>query len=332
MNYNLSFITEQLILIMRHNFLKVVQIFLIISAFYGSVRLFYYFTDGFVISNIHSSFFSEENRETHRLSAVEQNQIKSILAQKFTYLGKGCQSYVFSSEDNKFVVKFLKYPRLHPKPWILWMKKWGIGQKFAEKNIEKKNLKTKMLFDSWKLAFDHLQEETGVIYAHLQKSHDLNTKLTIQDKLGLTHVVNLDEVEFILQKKAEPFCQTLEKLMVNQEEAKAKELIDRLFTMIISEYKRGFADNDHALMQNTGIIDFKPLHIDVGQFVFNEQLKSEEIYKYELFNKMFRLQEWLKEHYVSLYTHLHQKIYAIVGEEMYSLQPKLHNHAWSEKY
>ena len=60
--------------------------------------------------------------------------------------------------------------------------------------------------------------------------------------------------------------------------------------MLVSEYRRGFADNDHATVQNTGVLDGRPIHIDVGQFVRNERVKEPRLFHQELFNKTWKFQ------------------------------------------
>src|SRR5437868_4094151 len=81
----------------------------VIVALYGGGRLYFYLTDGFAIENITSQYPYDVKRETRSITQAEQQQIHSILSQKFSYLGKGCQSYVFVSEDDNYVLKFFKY-------------------------------------------------------------------------------------------------------------------------------------------------------------------------------------------------------------------------------
>ena len=84
--------------------------------------------------------------------------------------------------------------------------------------------------------------------------------------MGFKHTLNSDDFEFMIQKKATLLCPTLEEMMRQGQSLAAQQLIDRLLQVVMSEYQRGYADNDHALMQNTGVLQGEPIHIDVGQF------------------------------------------------------------------
>ena len=70
---------------------------------YGTGRLYYAVTAGFTIGNITSDFSYNEKWATAALTSSQRDQVKQILSQKFSYLGKGCQSYVFTSDDGKYV-------------------------------------------------------------------------------------------------------------------------------------------------------------------------------------------------------------------------------------
>lgn len=305
-------------------------LFLIIAATYGAGRLYYKVTDGFAMGNIISDFSYNPNWETHTLDKKSKEQLDAILAQKFFYGGKGCQSYVFMSEDGQYVLKFVKYQRFRPQAWLDYLTFVPFVDPYRLRKIEKKKKKLEMLFESWKIAFDELQDETGLLYVHLNKGKDLNRQVTIYDKMGFEHQVNIDQMEFLVQKRASMLCPSITALMDQKDEDGARKLLDRLLGMVLSEYNRGLADNDHALMQNTGVYQGAPIHIDVGQFVHNEQIKNHDVYKQELFSKTFKFRKWLKKNYPSLETYLDDQLLKIVGEDFYTLKPQVKNHAWSD--
>ena len=194
-------------------------------------------------------------------------------------------------------MKFVKYQRFRPQAWLDYFESIPLINRYRLGKIEKKQKKLDMLFTSWKVAYDHLKPETGLVYVHLNKSNDLQQALTIHDKMGFEHKLNMDDMEFLLQKRANMLCSTINNFMQNDQTAEAKELIDNLLNMILSEYSRGLADNDHALMQNTGAIGTMPVHIDVGQFVINPEISNPDVYKQELFSKTFKFRTWLAKHH-----------------------------------
>lgn len=300
---------------------KLITIFITLILLYGVGRLYFYFTDGFSVSNIASTFSPSPSRETRALSPYEKQHVDYILSQKFTYLGKGCQSYVFLSEDKNYVLKFFKYQRFYIQPWMESLSFIPFIKSYKEKKLAKKHEKLNRFFVAWKVAFDELQKETGLVFVHLNKTSDLNKTLSFTDKMGFSYNVNLDDMEFMVQKKAEMLCPYLKKLIDQKKLPEAKLFLNRLTALISSEYSRGFADHDHALMQNTGVFDNMPIHIDVGQFAKDETAKDSQVFKQHLFNKMYKFRAWLAKESPELNHYLEQQLVTIIGSEFYTMQP-----------
>lgn len=292
------------------------------AVMYALGRLYFHLTGGFTIGNITSDFAYRSDLDIRPLTTMEQQQLDQALNQSYHYLGKGCQSYVFLSEDKNYVIKFFKYQRFRLQPWLEYFPPLPAIVKYKEEKKEKKQQKLDYFFKSWKVAFENLKEETGLLYVHLNKTDHLQRVLIIYDKLGRSHQVNLDQLEFCVQGRAEMLCSKLMQFREKQEHSKARLLLQNLLTLILSEYHRGFADNDHALMQNTGVVNEKPIHIDVGQFVQNEEIKNPSMYKQELFTKMYKFKLWVKESYPELFDYLEEQLHLIIGPQYDKMKPK----------
>lgn len=305
---------------------RFVILVVVVAALYGLGRLYYRVTGGFTIGNITSTLPYDPRWVTKNLTASEQNSIKAILDQPFNYLGKGCQSYVFLSADGNYVIKFFKYQRFRIQPWIDFFSFVPAVDNYRLGKVDKKRNKLEGFFGSWKLAFDELQPETGLLYVHLNKSNHLKKQLVIHDKLGFEHRVNLDQMEFLLQRKATMLCPYIDELMLNGNKEEAKQLLSRILSTVLSEYQRGLGDNDHALMQNTGVLDGYPIHIDVGQFVKDEKFKDPHVYKQEIFSKTYKFRVWLRKRYPELVSHLESELQALIGESFSRMQPHFKPH------
>jgi len=297
---------------------------------YGAGRVYYRVTAGFTTGNITSSLPFDPRFETKPLNGVEKILVDSILSQEFHYLGKGCQSYVFASEDGKYVLKFFKYQRFTPQEWLKLFSFIPAVEEHRLKKIEEKKAKLENIFTSWKIAFDELKPETGLVLVHLNKTKDLNRELVIFDKMGFKTVLPIDDYEFLIQKRALMLTDVIDQQMKGGEIDQAKLLIDNLFSTILSEYNRGLGDNDHALMQNTGVLDGKPIHIDVGQFVKNEDFKEFDTQAQETFSKTYKYRIWLKKQHPKLSVYLEEKLRAFMGPKMDTLKPQLKNMAADE--
>ncbi len=300
--------------------------FLALSLFLYGINLIYYqTTDGFLLSNITSDFTYDPRWETRALSPDEQNALSTILQQPYRYLGKGCQSYVFGSEDGKYVIKFFKYQRFRPKPWGYYVD-FLPGMKTYLRNKEAfKKKKREGVFESWKLAHNKLSGETGVVYVHLNKTHGQHGSFIFYDKLGIKHEINLDNFEFMVQKQAKMLCDEIDGLMGKGKDSLADALLGNLLDRLLSEYHRGFADNDHALMQNTGVYEGTPIHVDVGQFAEDESIKNPDFYLQELYTKTYKFRLWLKEKHPSLAQSFDKRLESLYGEKFSNMQPHWRN-------
>ena len=139
--------------------------------------------------------------------------------------------------------------------------------------------------------------------------------------MGLEHNLALDQYEFLIQKKARMLTDVLNELVAKKDFTQANQLLTLLLNQMLSEFHRGLVDNDPALIQNTGVLDGHPIHIDVGQFVKDEELKKPEIYKQFLFNKTFEFRIWLGNLSPPLADDFDQRLETIIGPEMHSMVP-----------
>lgn len=306
----------------KHKGLRWLAILCVLIALaYGSGRLYFQLTGGFLVSNITSDLAYDARWEVAALPEDDASALDRILKQPYRYLGKGCQSYVFVSEDQQYVIKFFKYQRFRPQEWLNYFSFIPTVDQYRLDKIAKKKKKLEDVFTSWKIAYDYLKPETGVVFVHLNKQKMFDHELVIYDKLGFEHAVNINETEFLVQKKAEMLCPTLTALVEKGEQKNAEKILSELVQMLVYENSRGFADNDHALMQNTGVIDMLPVHIDVGQFIRNPIVKDPAIYHQEIFNKTYKFRKWLEATHPALAKSLENQLTQVIGEEFWSMKP-----------
>lgn len=305
--------------------MKIVKRFAILvilaALVYGGGRLYFTLTGGFTEGNITSDFAYDARWDSKPVTSQELSHVQHVLTQPYHWLGKGCQSYVFASNDGQYVIKFFKYQRFRNAVWLQWFDSIPTVDAYLKRKTIEKKQRLDTVFKSWKLAYEELPEESGIIFLHLNKSDQQLPTLVLYDKLGLVHHIDLNQTEFLLQKRADMLTSTLENLVENKQEAQAQALIDQLFAMIMSEYRRGYADNDHALMQNTGVFNGKPIHIDVGQFIKNKIMRDPAIYNQELYNKMYNFQAWLRQLSPALADHVQANLRKEIGEAYPTMRP-----------
>jgi hypothetical protein len=224
-------------------------------------------------------------------ASKNKEKAKEILSQDFFYLDKGTQAYVFLSQDGQYVLKIFKQHKLHPP---------SIASSFIHPKKEKYQKKKETFcasLDGCKEAFLKFQEETGLVYLHLNKKPDLSKQVSCFDKKGEKHSIEIDDTVFMLQKKADLIYPTIAKYMTNGHEKEARELISSIFDLLTTFQLRGVYDNDPNLKRNFGVINgTQVIQIDVGTFHVDETKKIENNISYVI----APLKTWIAENYPEL--------------------------------
>ncbi len=219
----------------------------------------------------------------------------SVLDQPFFYLGKGAQSFVFESADRQSVIKFYKFPaHLRRFDWI----KHPFGDTFSPKNraINLHNEKRfNRSFNSFLLAYNHLQKETGVFYIHLNPTPHLPRTLQVYDRSGTVHQIPLERLGFVLQKKGKPFLPMFRSLLEQGHTKEAQQMIDSLFQLIISRCRKGISDLDNMDHDNYGWYEGRALHLDIGRFVLKDDVKIPAHYLQEIERITSPLRQFLEK-------------------------------------
>jgi len=268
---------------------------------------YYRANDGFLPSHILSHTVASITG-LPSLSDGEKGHIADIMNQPFYYLGKGCQSYAFVSRDGKYVVKLPKYQRYRNRFWLALLPFLPTINSYAHIEQERKEKKRQETFDSYALAYQQLRDEAALEYVHLDKREVPFPPLILYDRLGHRYSFAGGEVEFLLQRRCIALSEALDALMIQKREEEGKELLSQLVALLLSEYRRGIVDKDLLLMQNTGVYEGNPVHIDIGRFAYDPSFRQPAIYGPHLIKRCEQLHTWLMLFHPSLADHLAQQL------------------------
>lgn len=188
------------------------------------------------------------------------------LDKPFYYMACGRQTYVFSQKNAPFVLKILSYKPLVSKP--LYQDKIKVFS-----NI-KKDLR------SYLIAFDQLKKESGLIGIKIGKTTHL-PKITLQDPLGISRIIDLNQIDFLVQLKASP----LGDLPMDAS------IISQVKSLIELRLEKNIQDTDPRIHRNLGLVDGNPIFLDVGSFKIDHVLSTDE--KRDEITKIF---DYHKEH------------------------------------
>ncbi|HNA61863.1 MAG TPA: hypothetical protein PKW79_02165 [Rhabdochlamydiaceae bacterium] len=272
----------------------IIKIALFAVCFYGVAKFCKKQTGSFTLSRISSQLKPEPRWDTLPLPPGELADLRQILNQPYTYLNKGAQSFVFASQDGNYVIKFFRHHHMSAPLWLRW----------NQKTVTKRHGKLYKDFDSYKLAFDNLREETGLLYLHLNKTTHLQQTLDLVDKLGIHHKVPLDQFEFLIQKRAKLVYPALQELMEKGQIEQAKEALTNIVQFLVHRSQMGIFDKDPDLNSNFGLIGTQVIQIDIGRFKHQKpQLNKDEITRIT-----DNLHQWLMIKYPQLDVHLKNQI------------------------
>lgn len=222
---------------------KVLLIFLSLIFFERFVR---FQTDGFRTEKTYMDFPSEKRWE------IQTPPLKdSLLMQTFDYLGSGAQFYAFLGEDKKTVLKLFKHYHLGPPSKIL--RKIPLFSSWRKNILRKRKERVDSLYSSALIAYKDLRQETGVLCVKLVETQNVYPTITLYDKIGVMHTLDLNKAPFVLQKKADKLPE-------------GPLIQDAISQVINARLKKGIHNSDPPIERNLGILDGKVVEIDIGSF------------------------------------------------------------------
>lgn len=279
-----------------------IPILLLIALPFGShtLRLFCLKqTEGFTILGVSSKRVFNPAWQTQPLSKEEEQEVLRAIDQPFTYFGCGGQSFVFFSQDGKYVLKLFKQSKFEAPLYVKYMPIPWVFDRYCSKKLEKKKQKLQRDFTSYKIAFDELKEETGLLYVHLNPTDHLKKILPIVDKLGIAHHLDVDHLDFVLQKKAETVYESIEHLAQDGMADEIREKIGAILHVMQTLSCKGFEDRDPNIRTNCGFLENKAIIIDVGKFKKNDRTKTFDLTLKEIEQVSAPFRTWLETSYPS---------------------------------
>jgi hypothetical protein len=265
-------------------------------------------TRGFALGKISSSICGSPEWNTEPLRQEQKEEVERALSQPYRFLSKGAQAFVFLSADERYVIKFFKLHHLQPSLWVRVLHwPWRTALYPLEKRVEKRRDLVKT-FTSYKIAYEQLREKTGMLFLHLNKSDNLKRKLCFSDPLGIVHAIDLDQMEFFVQRYARPFLSELERYIAQGEREKVNRVLSGLVALLVSRNQEGIFDKDPDIKTNFGILNTEAMQIDVGRFSRDNGRKERAAYSEEIRRITDGLNHWLRERDPALSIHLQEEI------------------------
>lgn len=240
-----------------------------------------------------------------RLSEDHDRFFYVVSQQALRWVGKGSVAFVFSTSDNKYVVKFINLSQFKITGHHGLLKKTFSGKQ----KKSRKEARMEDVFQSARLSFDELQEETGVEYVHLNRTKEKIHGLKLIDSYAQSQRVCGDDTCFIMQRQAKPMLKVLTDLMDKGETEVACKRVDQIFDLLIGLARKGYVDGDERLISNNniGFTDDRAIYIDTFHFFPAKHLDLMKRMQFECQQRLLPLERWLKLNYPELAAYYVQK-------------------------
>lgn len=285
-----------------------VGVFIAGLLFFTFGRAYNKWVDGFYLKNIFITTPYNPSWEivyTHE----EQQEMQCILDQPFYYFAKGRQCYSFVSEDGKYILKFLKCQRIrlpdvcHVSWFPQFLEEW------RQKKEQEKQERMTRLFTSYWLARKELAEMSGVLYVHLNPTACTTKKVKLYNKIGMEYFLDIGQVPFALQRKAEMVFPVFQELVSEGKKEEVQQRIDQLIEIITYRVHKGIADIDSSWItrNNVGFLENRAMYIDIGTFARDAHVNTQEGARRD-FQKLAPLVAWLHQKDPELENYIQKRI------------------------
>jgi hypothetical protein len=221
--------------------------------------------------------------------------VNTIMSQPYHWLAKGYQAFAFVSQDGEYVIKFIQQQRFQKNGFKTHPFQYMFNKEFRER-LAQQQVHRKEIFNSAKLMFEEMREETGMIYVHLNRTSNMLRKVRLFDALGQTHRFITDNSSFVIQRKARYIQPTIRELMEKGQVDQAKARIDQIFDLVLTLAKKNFVDSDYALIRNNniGFLKDRAIYIDTGHITKKQVPDLHKQMEFEFKSRLYPLRDWLK--------------------------------------
>ena len=266
-------------------------------AFHLFALFFLHFNENFQVNDFEHGF--QKNYATV-VSGVDTSLLDPILNQPFHYLGAGKQMVAFESACGRYVLKLFNPMRPLKKEWYKEIKFWKrySSLNWITREWFQKEKRFQKLFTRHKLAFEHLKEETGLIFVHLSPSKQITHHIHVTDNRGKKQTLSLSMTPFVLQKKATLVPEYLSNLIQAHDIDAAMRATKKLQKLFEKRINVGITDRIQSMGNNYGFAEDKPIQIDVGRIHFNPALIVDG--KEERARVLNNLHSWLSQKFPEL--------------------------------
>lgn len=223
-------------------------------------------TDGFSHEAILGPFPPYEKDNLTQLTAQERADIDILFSQPFRYFAKGAQCFALESYDGRYVLKCFKQKHLYKTPMLHFLEHFSFLDDYVAKRLERRRKRAECMITGCHVAYNHLREETGILYLHFAQTDHL-PPFKIIDYRGKMKEFDSNDISFYLQKKGIVLREGFLSFRKNNDLEGAKQALQALFDYLMACDRCTVLDADPGYVHNLGWIDGKGTNLDIGKIV-----------------------------------------------------------------
>ncbi|MBS0616468.1 MAG: hypothetical protein JSR58_07960 [Verrucomicrobia bacterium] len=261
-------------------------------------------TQGFTVTAI------DQNIPLTDAPSAASLEVSQRLSQPFYYYSAGGQSYVFLGKDQQTILKFFKKNHGLSDKGVLGVQALFPSSlaPYRKKFLPTRDERFNSIFTGCKIAYDHLREETKILYLHLDPEALPLRSVTIVDPMGIHHQIPLETTSFLLQERAQPFFPRFKQQIRSGNIEEAKTSIHSLLSYLVLQSRKGIRDCDKGLRRNYGFFGNEVALIDTGSLTLDPGVSDPLELKKEVTHKTHRLERWLRHHAPELLPYYHEEL------------------------
>ena len=202
---------------------------------------------------------------------ISPESIRPLATQPLFVLGKAQQGVAYETADGQYVLKMFKK---------------------ALRNSHKKPLE-QAIFGAI-IAKKYIPAETGLIACSLGPEETTLPVITIMNPKGKVSKIELQDVPFIFQHKAQPFKKTILTLVVEKKIEEAVARIKSVFTMLRTCREKGVLNGDRIAFrsEHIGFVGTRAILTETGMLCqTNDQAKL----TFSTLNQLKPMQVWIEK-------------------------------------
>lgn len=219
------------------------------------------------------------------LSSLSDDQLKALLSQRFFFLNRGAQSFVYASEDGDYVLKLFFFDSQS-----------SLIDRFFfrdQSSIEIATDKIQKLFQSCLTAWVAI-EHTALVYLHFAETKNNQPKIRLIGPFTRSYCIDGNKFVFALQKRALPLKDALQEAYQKNDKNLFFQHVQEVFSLLEKRISSNIFNSDRSLLENIGLMgSHEVIEIDFGNYRFEPQKgevqKQQEIRRYKK-----RLEKWIK--------------------------------------